>query len=103
MTEPAQRQSRSVEPGKTYGAFRRLFRLSLRVFFRHVQVEGIENIPERGGGIFIAWHPNAVVDGMLVASECPRPIAFGARHGLLEFPLLGWVMRRTGWRTVVRR
>ena len=79
-----------------YGTFRRWFRLSLRVFFRHVQVEGLHNVPARGGGIIIAWHPNAVVDGMLLTAECPRPITFGARHGLLELPLLGWVLRSTG-------
>jgi 1-acyl-sn-glycerol-3-phosphate acyltransferase len=79
-----------------YETFRRWFRLSLRVFFRQIQVEGIDNVPTRGGGIIIAWHPNAVIDGMLLAAECPRPITFGARHGLLDVPLLGWVMRRTG-------
>ena len=65
-------------------------------FFRQIQVEGIENIPTRGGGIIIAWHPNAIIDGMLLAAKCPRPIAFGARHGLLDLPLLGWILRHTG-------
>ena len=92
----------SGEPGRWYSTFRRWFALSLRVFFRHIQVEGIENIPPRGGGIIIAWHPNAVIDGMLLAAECPRPITFGARHGLLDVPLLGWVMRRTGTVPVYR-
>lgn len=86
----------SGEPGRVYGTFRRWFRLSLRVFFRQVQVEGVHHVPARGGGIIIAWHPNAVIDGMLLAAECPRPITFGARHGLLDLPLLGWVLRSTG-------
>jgi len=92
----------SGERGRLYSTFRRWFALSLRVFFRHIQVEGIENIPTRGGGIIIAWHPNAVIDGMLLVAECPRPITFGARHGLFNVPLLGWVMRRTGTVPVYR-
>ncbi len=90
----------SPEAGRTptwvYRLVRNLFRWSLRIFFRRIEVEGIENIPQRGGGIIIAWHPNGVIDGALVAAECPRPVIFGARHGLLRFPLLGWVLRSIG-------
>ena len=70
--------------------------MSLRVFFRQIQVEGLENLPARGGGIMIAWHPNAIIDAMLLAAYCPRPVVFGARHGLFDLPLLGWLLRRTG-------
>ncbi len=83
-------------PGWTYDLFRKLFGRSLRVFFRQIEVEGAEHVPESGGGILIAWHPNAVVDGMLLAAECPRPVTFGARHGLFAVPLLGWIFRQTG-------
>jgi 1-acyl-sn-glycerol-3-phosphate acyltransferase len=75
---------------------RRLFGVSLRTFFGSVETEGIENVPRQGGGILIAWHPNGVIDGMLLASECPRPLVAGARHGLLHFPVLGWVLRAVG-------
>ena len=81
---------------RAYPIVRNMFRLALRIFFRRIEVEGIENIPERGGGLIIAWHPNGVIDGMLVATECPRPIVFGARHGLIRFPVFGWILRCVG-------
>ena len=81
---------------QAYRIVRNIFRVALRIFFRRIEVEGIENIPERGGGLIIAWHPNGVIDGMLVASECPRPIVFGARHGLIRFPVFGWILRCVG-------
>jgi 1-acyl-sn-glycerol-3-phosphate acyltransferase len=57
------------DPGWTYDFFRKLFGRSLKVFFRKIEVEGAENVPASGGGILIAWHPNAVVDGMLSSAS----------------------------------
>ena len=81
--------------GWVYGTFRRLFGRSLRVFFRRIEVEGAENLPPSGGGILIAWHPNAVIDGMLLAAECPRPLTIAGRHGVFRVPLFGWLMRKS--------
>ena len=83
-------------PGWVYETTRRLFGRSLRMFFRQIEVEGAEHIPAAGGGIVIAWHPNAIIDGMLLASECPRPITFAGRHGVFGIPLFGWLARRLG-------
>jgi len=70
--------------------------LIVRMFFRRVHVTGLENIPSRGGGIIVAWHPNALVDPGLIITEFPRQVAFGARHALFDVPLLGSVMRAVG-------
>ncbi len=93
MNDESAERTRST---RAYPIVRNIFRLALRIFFRRIEVEGIENIPERGGGLIIAWHPNGVIDGMLVATECPRPIVFGARHGLIRFPVFGWILRCVG-------
>src|SRR5690349_2052492 len=71
-------------------------RALLRVFFRRVEVSGREHVPERGGGLFVAFHPNGLIDPALIATSCPRPIAFGARHGLFSWPLLGQLLRAVG-------
>lgn len=77
----------------------------LRVFFRRIEVSGLENLPPAGGagGIFIAWHPNALVDGALILAEFAGPIVVGARHGLFRWPLLGSVLRALGVVPVYRR
>ncbi|MGH9461500.1 MAG: 1-acyl-sn-glycerol-3-phosphate acyltransferase, partial [Vicinamibacteria bacterium] len=71
-------------------------RLIARAFFRRIEVTGLENVPETGGGLLISWHPNAMVDAGLILTRFPRRIVFGARHGLFEWPLLGRLMRHLG-------
>jgi len=79
------------------------FRLLLRIFFRRIEVTGLENIPRDGGGLLISWHPNGAIDGAILATCFPRPIVFGARHGLLKIPILGWMMRQMGTVPIYRR
>jgi len=67
-----------------------------RVFFRRVQVIGTEHVPETGGALFVAWHPNGIVDPALILARSPVPVVFGARHGLFRWPILGTLMRALG-------
>lgn len=70
--------------------------LGLRTFFRTVEVTGLENVPKDKGGILIAWHPNGLVDPALMFTFFPKPLVFGARHGLFQWPILGTLMRHLG-------
>jgi glycerol-3-phosphate O-acyltransferase / dihydroxyacetone phosphate acyltransferase len=74
----------------------RTLRLVTRVFFRRIEVTGLEHVPASGGGLVISWHPNAMIDAGLILTQFPRRIVFGARAGLFGWPLLGWVMRHIG-------
>ncbi len=74
-----------------------------RLFFRRIETTGLEHIPATGGGIVVSWHPNAIVDGILILTHFPRRIVFGARHGLFRWPILGWVMRQLGTVPIYRR
>ncbi len=66
------------------------------VFFREIAVEGAHNVPRDRGGLLVAWHPNGVIDPALILASVPGQVVFGARHGLLRWPVLGWLMRRLG-------
>jgi 1-acyl-sn-glycerol-3-phosphate acyltransferase len=66
------------------------------LFFRRVEVSGIEHIPQTGGGILIAWHPNGLLDPALIISTFPRTVLFGARHGLFKWPVIGRIMKSLG-------
>lgn len=68
----------------------------LRVFFREIAVEGTAHIPRDRGGLLVAWHPNGLIDPALIITHFPGRIVFGARDGLLRWPLIGWMMRRLG-------
>jgi 1-acyl-sn-glycerol-3-phosphate acyltransferase len=78
-------------------------RVLLRAFFRRVEVTGLGSLPSAGGGIFIAWHPNALVDGALILSQFPGRMVIGARHGLFRWPLVGSALRAFGAVPVYRR
>jgi 1-acyl-sn-glycerol-3-phosphate acyltransferase len=75
----------------------------IRLFFRRVEVAGIENIPTGRGGILVAWHPNGLVDPALILSAFPGSVAFGARAGLFKFPLLGPLIAALGSVPIHRR
>ncbi|MEM1116102.1 MAG: 1-acyl-sn-glycerol-3-phosphate acyltransferase [Bacteroidota bacterium] len=85
-----------AEPPLLYRALRAVVRTLMRVFFRDITVAGRRNVPEAGGGLLVAWHPNGVIDPALILSTFPGQIVFGARHGLLKWPLLGALMRGLG-------
>jgi 1-acyl-sn-glycerol-3-phosphate acyltransferase len=74
----------------------RVVRFLVGLFFRRVEVSGVEHVPETGGGILIAWHPNGLVDPALIISCFPRQVVFGARHGLFKWPVVGRLMRALG-------
>lgn len=73
-----------------------LLRTAVNLFFRRVEVGGLRNVPSEGGGLVVSWHPNGLVDPGLILTQCPRPVVFGARHGLFRYPLLGPLLREVG-------
>lgn len=81
---------------RTYRAITAAARLLVGSYFRRVEVTGLENLPEAGGGILVSWHPNGLIDPGLIFSHFPRPVVFGARHGLFGWPGLGWMMKAVG-------
>lgn len=83
----------SVDPPRTVTA---ILRRLLRFFFHKIEVAGRDNVPADRGGVLVAWHPNGLLDPALILAHFPRRVVFGARHGLLRWPLLGALMRRLG-------
>ena len=79
-----------------YRFARRVVRLLVGLFFRRVEVVGLEHVPAEGGGLITSWHPNGLIDPALILAHFPRTIVFGARHGLFKWPLLGALMRALG-------
>ena len=74
----------------------RFLRFLVRLFFREVEVTGLENLPREGGGILVSWHPNGLIDPGLILTHFPRQVIFGARDGLFRWPILGSMMRQMG-------
>ena len=79
-----------------YAQIRNLARLLTRRFFRRIEVTGLEHVPPDGGGVLVSWHPNGVIDPVLIMSVFPRSLSIGARHTLFDIPLFGWLMKGAG-------
>ncbi len=80
-----------------------ILRFTLRVFFRHIEVRGIENVPARGGVIFVLNHPNALVDPAFLLCLAPRPVSFLAKAPLFKMPIISRFVRALDSLPVYRR
>ena len=70
-----------------------LLRFTLRVYFRRVEVAGLEHVPRKSAVIFVLNHPNALVDPAFLFCLAPRRISFLAKAPLFTMPVIGYFVR----------
>ena len=75
------------------GAVTALLRLMLRLFFRRIEVVGLENVPADTPVVFASNHPNGLVDPLFILCFAPRPVSFLAKAPLFRYPLIGYFAR----------
>ena len=80
-----------------------LVRFLVDLFYRRVEVTGLDNVPRQGPVLFVANHYNGLVDPMLVLRVVERPVVFVAKSTLWKIPVLGTVLDFLGCVPVVRR
>ena len=71
----------------------RLFRFAIEVFYRRVEVAGLENVPRDAPVIFAVNHPNGLIDPLFVLCYAPREVSFLAKAPLFRYPLIGWFVK----------
>jgi 1-acyl-sn-glycerol-3-phosphate acyltransferase len=71
-------------------------RLVTRVFFRQVEVVGLENVPRTGPVLFAGNHPNSLIDPLLIITTCGRKVHFAAKDTLFRGRLMRAVLRGLG-------
>ncbi len=77
--------------------------VALRLFFRRIETVGVERVPRDLPVIFVANHPNGLVDPALVFVSLPRRVSFLAKSTLFEIPVLGRLVRAFEALPVFRR
>jgi len=80
-----------------------LLRFAIRVYFRRVEVDGLENVPQKSPVIFVLNHPNALVDPAFLLCLAPRRVSFLAKAPLFKIPVLGFLVRALEALPVYRR
>jgi glycerol-3-phosphate O-acyltransferase/dihydroxyacetone phosphate acyltransferase len=70
-----------------------VLRVALRVYFRRIEVAGLEHVPRDSPVIFVLNHPNALVDPAFLLCLAPRRVAFIAKAPLFRMPVIGSLVR----------
>ena len=70
-----------------------LLRFTLRIYFRRVEVAGLEHVPRETPVIFVLNHPNALVDPAFLFCLAPRKVSFLAKAPLFRMPVIGAFVR----------
>jgi len=70
-----------------------VLRFAMRIYFRHVEVVGLEHVPRKSPVIFVLNHPNALVDPAFLLCLAPRRVSFLAKSPLFRMPILGFFVR----------
>ena len=67
---------------------RALVRVLLALFYRRLDVAGLEHVPSRGPLVVAANHQNGLVDPMLLMAVLPRGLRPLAKSGLFRHPII---------------
>ncbi len=70
-----------------------LLRFTLRIYFRRVEVAGLEHVPRNTPVIFVLNHPNALVDPAFLLCLAPRRVSFLAKAPLFRMPVISYFVR----------
>ncbi len=77
--------------------------IALRLFFRRIEVVGVERVPPTGALLFVLNHPNGLVDPALVFVSLPRRVSFLAKSTLYDNRIGAFVLRTFEILPVYRR
>ncbi len=90
---------------RVYRVMQWLLMTATRVFFRRIEVVGLENIPtaEDGAVIFCGNHPNSLLDPVLITAYCGRIVHFAAKDTLFQSRILRFLLNLMGAVPVFRR
>lgn len=80
-----------------------VMKLSVRLFFRRVEVAGTERLAGVGPALFVVNHPNGLLDPLVVFCRSPRRMTFLAKSTLFTMPGIGAVVRAFDAVPVFRR
>ena len=73
-----------------------LARMLIRVFFRSIEIEDRERLPDAGPVVLVANHTNGLVDGLLLMTALRRYPRFLGKSTLFKIPLLWPFLKLAG-------
>jgi len=79
-----------------YNTLRRGFRLAIDLFYADIRVTGRSRVPDDGPVIFVANHPNSVMDGVILTTQFDRQLHYLAKSELFTNPFVARLFRACG-------
>lgn len=83
--------------------WQRFCRLVVRVFYRNLEITGLDNIPEHSGLLLCANHVNALIDVVVLQASTHKSLRPLARSGLFLNPVLKPILSFIGAVPIYRR
>jgi len=82
-----------------------ILRFAVGIFFRRIEVVGLEHVPDEGEGgvLFCGNHPNSLLDPILVIVHGGRTVHFAAKDVLFEGRVMRFLLSRLGAVPIRRR
>lgn len=85
-----------------YNLFTLYGRFVIKLYFKRIEIHGLENIPKTGPVILVANHQNAFLDAILTHLCQPRPPHFLTRGDVFNKPLANLFLRSLKMRPIFR-
>lgn len=77
-----------------YRFLKTICKLALKVYFRKMHINGLENIPEKGPYLIVANHPSSFLDPLCIATNTKPKISFLAKGVLFKNKIIAAILRR---------
>ncbi|MEK7726928.1 MAG: lysophospholipid acyltransferase family protein, partial [candidate division KSB1 bacterium] len=90
-------------PHALYRLVRAIVKGGLGIFFQRLELRHAEHLPTTGPVIFVANHPNSIMDAMILWAVLERKVNYIAHAGLFRPGFMQWLLRNLGVIPVYRR
>ncbi len=77
-----------------YTLLKSIARLALKVYFKKVHIQGLENIPQEGPFLIVANHPCSFLDPISIAVLVNHRISFLAKAVMFENKIIASILRK---------
>lgn len=86
-----------------YRAMRAFLRLVVRVFYRQIEIVGLDNVPAEGPLVLAGNHPNSLHDPLLIIACTERQVSFAAKDTLFKSRFMRFFLNNLGAVPVARK
>lgn len=86
-----------------YRLIRLIGKIIMAIFFRKIEVRHSEYIPDLGPIVFVANHPNSIMDAFVIGVAIKRKVNYIGHSGLFKHPLANKFLRSCGVIPIVRK